>query len=159
MPLQYKFFVVPARAVEEAEAALNRFLRAVRVVNIQREFVDHGENAAWHIAIEYMAGDGSRKDDSPRARIDYKELLSPEDFTLFARLREWRKEIADSEKVPVYTIFTNEQLARIAEKKITTREGLREIDGIGDARIKKYGDAVIQVVRQETRPENGKVEE
>ena len=39
MPLQYKFFLVPISDLENAELQLNRFLRTVKVVYVQREFV------------------------------------------------------------------------------------------------------------------------
>ena len=84
--------------------------------------------------------------DSRRRRIDYKTVLSPEDFVVFAKLREWRKEVAAEEGVPVYTIFTNEQLAKIAEGRVQTQSGLAEIEGIGKSRITKYGSAVIEIV-------------
>ena len=50
-------------------------------------------------------------------RIDYRDVLSEADFAVFKRLREWRKQVAAAEGVPVYTVFTNEQLATI----VTTR--------------------------------------
>jgi superfamily II DNA helicase RecQ len=65
---------------------------------------------------------------------------------LFAQLREWRKSEAAEIGVPVYTIFTNEQLAKIAEQKIRTKAGLQEIEGVGEAKVKKYGEAVIEIV-------------
>ena len=48
-------------------------------------------------------------------KVDYKEILTPEQFAVFARLRELRKEIASREAVPVYTIFTNEQLSQMVQ--------------------------------------------
>ena len=43
--------------------------------------------------------------------VDYREVLKPEEFEMFSRLREWRKALAEKEGVPVYTLLTNEQLA------------------------------------------------
>ena len=148
MALQYKFFRIPILSVELWEEEINRFLRSVRVVHVQREFVDRGENSFWALAIEYMSTDGGTAigGDSRRRRIDYKTVLSPEDFVVFAKLREWRKEVAAEEGVPVYTIFTNEQLAKIAEGRVQTQSGLAEIEGIGKSRITKYGSAVIEIV-------------
>ena len=146
MALQYKFFRIPIQSMVPFEEEINGFLRSVRVVHVQREFVDQGENSFWALAIEYMpiAGGDSRK----RARVDYKTLLSPEDFTVFANLRGWRKGVAAEEGVPVYAIFTNEQLAKIAESRIQTPTGLAEIDGVGKSRISKYAEAVIEIVTQ-----------
>jgi superfamily II DNA helicase RecQ len=147
MALQYKFFKIPIRSAEQWEEAINRFLRSVRVVHVQREFVDRGENSFWALAIEYMTTDGGTTiSDSRRRRIDYKTVLSPEDFAVFVKLREWRKGVAAEEGVPVYTIFTNEQLARIAEGRVQSQGSLADIEGIGKSRLAKYGTAVIEIV-------------
>lgn len=74
---------------------------------------------------------------------DYKELLSPEDFAVFVKLRDLRKEIAQADAVPVYAIFTNEQLARMVETRVTSAAGLEAIAGVGDARIAKYGERFL----------------
>jgi hypothetical protein len=155
MAMQLKFFIVPVREAEAAETGINRFLRSVRVVHLHREFVAQGDNSFWSLAVEYLI-DGDRPGDEKgrgarRSKIDYREVLPPEAFAVFVKLREWRKQQAAREAVPVYTIFTNEQLAAIAEKKITTKAGLEQIDGIGEARIKKYGEAVIQIMTEPNR--------
>lgn len=153
MALQMKFFIVPIRGVEEAEAEINSFLRTVRVVNLQREFVAQGENSFWSMAVEYLAngsGDTNEKSgNKKRSRIDYKKILAPEAFAIFAKLRDWRKTKAEQEAVPVYTIFTNEQLSQVAEKNITTKAGLEQIEGLGEGRVKKYGNEVIDIVMQQ----------
>ncbi len=141
MSLQYKFFTISTRSILADEELLNRFLRQNRVLTIHREFVHDGINSCWSLAIEYLSGDnqttGQPSVRSGKNRVDYKEVLSPEDFGVFAKLREWRKEKAGETGVPVYTVFTNEQLAQIAIKGILSKTGLREIDGIGESRIKK----------------------
>ncbi len=147
--LQYKFFIIPVRDFQNAESEINLFLRSVRVINIQKGFVDQGANSFWNMAIEYMKDDVGETTGNHRKsnnRVDYKEVLSAEDFAIFVKLREWRKAVAYEEGIPVFTIFTNKQLATIAEKRIMTKTGLNEVAGIGDARVKKYGDAVISIV-------------
>ncbi len=47
----------------------------------------------------------------------------------------------------MYTIFTNEQLAKIVENRVTSKAGLLEIDGVGEGKISKYGLAVLKVVQ------------
>ncbi|QTA82857.1 HRDC domain-containing protein [Desulfonema limicola] len=153
MALQYKFFTISMYNSSETEAELNKFLNSVKVINIQKEFVVQDKNFFWSFAIEYLS-EGLKKSDyqgaaSARKRIDYKEVLSPEDFALFAKLRDWRKEAAAKENIPVYSILSNEQLAKIVEKRITSLSKLNEIDGIGDGRITKYGNAVISIVSAE----------
>ena len=147
--MQWSFLRIPVIGGDEAEE-LNRFLRSVRVLNVHREFVSHGDASFWAVAVEYLPGEaGSRgKREAGAERVDFRAVLSPEDFSLFARLREWRKEVGVAEGVPVYTIFTNEQLAEMARRRPSTRTALAEVDGIGKGRIEKYGEAVLGVVAE-----------
>jgi superfamily II DNA helicase RecQ len=80
--------------------------------------------------------------------VDYRVVLSPADFAVFARLRQARKELAQGEAVPVYTVFTNEQLAQMVQTRATTKAALETIAGVGDARIEKYGLRVLEILRQ-----------
>ena len=81
--------------------------------------------------------------------VDYKEVLSPEDFVIFARLRETRKELAKTEQVPAYAIFTNEQLAEMARVRPVSKNGLAKIVGVGESRIQKYGTRFLKILKEE----------
>lgn len=146
MSLQYKFVAIPIKSPEEAEEELNRFIRSVRVITTHREFIDAGEKSFWSVVVEYVS-DGEAAVQPGKKRIDYRETLSPEDFAVFAKLRDWRKVIAAEEDIPVYNVFTNDQLAKMVEKRIMTKAALKEIEGVGEARMKKYGDAVIKIIK------------
>lgn len=149
MSLQYKFFIIPTANTEEAEAELNRFIRSVRVITTHREFVSDGRNSFWGMVVEYLK-DSFREEsaEAGKKRVDYREVLSPEDFTVFSKLREWRKHAASQEDIPVYAVLSNEQMAKIVENRASTKAALKEIDGIGDARIRKYGEAVIKIIAE-----------
>ena len=86
--------------------------------------------------------------------MDYKEILKPEEFEVFSRLREWRRNVAEKEGVPVYTVLTNDQLAQIVQKKINSKASLREIDGVGDVRIEKYGNALLELLVSSDLPKD-----
>jgi len=152
MSLQYKFFIIPAATAEESESELNRFLRSVRVITIHREFISNGQNSSWAMAVEYLKDSskesGAETAASGKKKVDYKEILSPEDFAVYSKLREWRKLSATQENITMYVILTNEQMAKISEKRITAKAALSEIEGLGDARVKKYGDAVIKIMSE-----------
>lgn len=147
MTIQFKFFIIPVTQSEEAEIDLNKFLRAQRTLTVHKEFVNQGENSHWCLAVEYLtqSQDEDKKGDN-RNKIDYREILSAEDFALFAKLRDWRKQAAAREAVPVYTIFTNEQLAAIAQKRVGALKDLKAIDGVGESRVGKYGDEIIKLI-------------
>ncbi len=158
MSLQCKFFVIPIRDIEEIEKEINQFLRTVRVINIQREFVSQGENSFWSMIVEYQTESKGYLQTTGKKKtiIDYREVLSPEDFAVYAKLRDWRKEVANKEGSPVYTVFTNEQIAKIVRAGITSKAELRKIDGIGESRTEKYGEDVILIMSRETGTETQK---
>lgn len=127
MSVQYKFFRIPVHSMELSEEEMNRFLRSVRVILVSREFVDLGENSFWAVAVEYMTmneAETTAGSSQKKKRIDYREILSSQDFAVYVKLREWRKKVADEEGVPVYTIFTNEQLAQIVENRVESKTDL-----------------------------------
>ncbi|QTA79723.1 HRDC domain-containing protein [Desulfonema limicola] len=156
MSLQYRYFAVPFKNMSDTDSELqreiNKFLRSVNVINTRQEFVAHGDNSFWTLSVEYLAGGdqktGLQTTSSGKKKIDYREVLSPEDFALYAKLRDWRKETAAKEGTAVYAVLVNEQMAQIAQNKVTTKAELKKIDKIGEGRIEKYGDAVINIVKE-----------
>jgi ATP-dependent DNA helicase RecQ len=67
---------------------------------------------------------------------------------LFAALRQLRREIAAREQVPPYIIFADSTLREICRNQPLTRGALLGIKGVGEAKLAKYGDAVIAKVRE-----------
>ena len=160
MTLQYRFFSIPITREQEAEDELNAFLRSVRVAQVQRELVNQADRSHWAVVVEYIMGaqeeGAARRSDPGRGkRVDYKEVLSPADFAVYSRLREWRKATAAAEAVQLYTIFMNEQLAAMVENRVTSREALLAIEGIGKARADKYGEAVLAILRDAFAADDG----
>ena len=153
MSLQYKFFTIPIKDLDAAEESFNRFLRTVRLLSIDRKFVENGENSFWALSVEYLDSQKQErlmgKGAGRSRKIDYRGILSPEDFALYVKLRDWRKSTGEKESVPFYTIFTNEQLAKMAQQKIKTLEELGALTGIGTARVDKYGGDVPAVIQEE----------
>ncbi len=146
-----KFFIVPIRDSEAAEAELNAFLQSHKVLDVERRWVDQGANSFWSLCIDYLdpAAAGSSRRTSRRSSVDYREVLSDEDFAVFAKLRDLRKEIAQAEGVPVYAVFNNEQLAKMVQNKARTKADLEAIAGVGDARIEKYGARFLEFLTQQ----------
>jgi DNA helicase II / ATP-dependent DNA helicase PcrA len=67
------------------------------------------------------------------------------DEALFARLRDWRTEQAQREKVPAYCVFTDATLTAIAEHRPGDTADLVRIPGIGPVKVDKYADAVLHI--------------
>jgi superfamily II DNA helicase RecQ len=147
MPL--RFFIVPAVSSQAAEDELNGFLARHRVIGVDRRWVDLGTSSFWAICVDYLAAgsvDARRGPSLGRNRVDYKQVLDPDEFTVFSRLRELRKEIAQADAVPVYAVLTNEQLALMVQQRCRTAADLGRIEGVGEARVEKYGDRILQIL-------------
>jgi DNA helicase-2/ATP-dependent DNA helicase PcrA len=69
------------------------------------------------------------------------------DEELFERLRVWRKERADAESVPAFVVFTDATLQLIAEQRPTSPAALLRISGVGPAKLERYGEGVLEVVK------------
>jgi superfamily II DNA helicase RecQ len=139
--MQVSIFNVPAGdalALEE----MNRFLRGHRVLTLDRTWT----GAGWSFCVTWQPPAGGTGEAMPAAKVDYKAVLDGPTFALFSRLREIRKALAEKENLPPYAVFTNEQLAAIARARCTAPAELGKIDGIGAARIEKYGAAVLAAV-------------
>ena len=67
---------------------------------------------------------------------------------MFARLRQVRKEMAQAEAVPVYTVFTNEQLAQMVQARATTRAALEKIAGVGERGSRSTAPRILDSLRQ-----------
>jgi superfamily II DNA helicase RecQ len=144
--MQIHVFTIPIHHSESPLSDLNRFLSSHRVAEIHREFVQDGPNSAWTVCVT-TDSEHSKAESPQRNRVDYREVLSEEDFAVFAKLRTLRKQIAEQEGVPPYALFTNEQLAEIVRRRIETTDALKEINGIGPARIQKYGERFLSEMR------------
>ena len=127
--------MVPVRDDGHAAEDLNSFLQSHRILAVDRRWVDQGNDSFWAICVDCHVGGETSLTNRRRARgKDYKEILSPEDFSPFAALRELRKELAGQEGIPVYTIFTNEQLTQIVQTKARSKSDLKKIEVVGVAR-------------------------
>ena len=147
MPL--KFFVIPIMDLEAAEGALNAFLTGRTIVSIERNWVDQGSASFWSICVDYIESGGQKSPQSGRRkRVDYREKLNEEDFILYVKLRDLRKDIAQPEGVPLYNVFSNDQLATMAQRKIRSKNDLESIAGVGDARVEKYGQRFLDFLAE-----------
>ena len=121
--MQLRFFTIPVLGGEEAAEELNRFLAGHRILAVDRHLARDGGTSLWAVCFSYEPAGNSRPASAKRGKVDYREVLSESDFTIYARLRTLRKEIPETEGVPVYSLFTNEQMAEMVRLP-SSRHGL-----------------------------------
>jgi DNA helicase II / ATP-dependent DNA helicase PcrA len=59
------------------------------------------------------------------------------------RLRAWRRERARTDEVPPYVVFNDRTLAALAERRPRSRGELLAVDGIGPAKLDRYGAELL----------------
>nr|WP_178127410.1 DNA helicase RecQ [Nocardia cyriacigeorgica] len=72
--------------------------------------------------------------------------LAPEDLALFEKLREWRAATAKEQGVPAYVVFHDATLRDIAARKPADLSGLGAVGGVGENKLAKYGEQVLEVL-------------
>ena len=73
-------------------------------------------------------------------------LPSDIDITLWEALRECRRELADEQGVPPYVIFHDRSLKDMCSALPRNPAQFGRITGVGERKLKKYGDAFLQVI-------------
>ncbi|HEY3790256.1 MAG TPA: DNA helicase RecQ [Bradyrhizobium sp.] len=65
---------------------------------------------------------------------------------LLGRLRAWRSEVARKRGVPAYVVLHDSTIDGIAASRPATPEQLRDIPGIGDKKLERYGRELIALI-------------
>lgn len=78
------------------------------------------------------------------------EMSGVEDKKLFEYLRKIRKNLADEQGYPPYIVLSDKSLHELTRMKPTTLQAFGLISGIGEFKIKKYGDTFIKAIRKYT---------
>ena len=115
--MAFRFFAIPITASDEPTNALNLFLRTHRIIKVDRQLVQEGTSSLWVLSVEYLDGaavlEETGRTGAAGPRIDYKEVLSPEDFAIFSRLRDVRGDRVRAESVPVSISFPRSAWERV----------------------------------------------
>lgn len=68
---------------------------------------------------------------------------------LFNKLKLWRRDIAIQEGVKPYIIFSDATLIELCNKLPQNEEELLEIRGMGEKKFKKYGEKLIELLKED----------
>ena len=78
------------------------------------------------------------------------KMSGVEDKNLFEYLRKIRKNLADEQGYPPYIVLSDKSLHELTRMKPTTLEAFGLISGIGEFKVKKYGETFIKAIRKYT---------
>jgi ATP-dependent DNA helicase RecQ len=76
-----------------------------------------------------------------------KRKTSPKnDEELLQKLKDLRKKMAEMQDVPPYIIFADTSLKQMATKRPRDKAALLQITGVGEYKLKKYGDIFLKEI-------------
>ncbi|WP_280429189.1 DNA helicase RecQ [Nocardia brasiliensis] len=87
----------------------------------------------------------ARAGKAAKAAVD----MAPADVPVFERLREWRAATAKEQGVPAYVVFHDATLREIAARKPSSLTELGSVGGVGENKLAKYGEGVLEVLAGE----------
>lgn len=81
--------------------------------------------------------------------VKAKQALTIEiDNELFQKLRELRMQLAETQGVPPYVIFSDQTLKELCTELPQNRVDMLNVRGVGQNKLDKYGDAFLEVLHE-----------
>jgi ATP-dependent DNA helicase RecQ len=80
-----------------------------------------------------------------KKKVDYFDDYEVE---IFDQFRELRKEIATSNKVPPYVVFSDKTLKELSNIMPLDKEEMLNIHGIGEVKFERYGQAFLKLIEE-----------
>ncbi|OEJ30870.1 DNA helicase RecQ [Streptomyces subrutilus] len=96
------------------------------------------------VAVPARKDSASGKGKGSRIPVDLPSAAVP----VFEALRAWRAATAREQGVPAYVVFHDATLREIATRLPGTVEELGTIGGVGEAKLAKYGEGVLDTLAQ-----------
>jgi ATP-dependent DNA helicase RecQ len=90
----------------------------------------------------------SRPASSASRAVAAEAALPAEAEAVFQRLRAWRAATAKEESVPAYVVFHDATLRQIALERPATLAAVGSISGIGENKLRKYGQQVLDTLAE-----------
>ena len=115
----------------------------------------------WGLLIRYREAPSSGSRAAKESRRDWRAEVPPEGRPLFDALRQWRLRSAQRDGVPTYLILNNREMVDVATRRPRTLQALQAIPGIGEAKSRRWGGEILEVIAQvsEAAPEPEKAAE
>ena len=70
---------------------------------------------------------------------------------LFEALRKERRRFAEEESVPAFIIFSDATLRDMCQRLPTTLGEMAEVKGVGEQKLRRYGEAFLSVIREHAK--------
>ena len=131
------------------EGELAGFQLGKDVIEISEHFLVHEKTPTLLLVLRYRDipdnGGGARQPPEA-ARKDWRAELDAQGQRTYDELRLWRSRKAKHDGLPPYLILNNRELAELVMKHPANITQLREIEGIGEAKAKRWGEEMLALL-------------
>lgn len=117
--------------------------QASTVSNLEGSIQDVSASPYKTFSSTEVAAPAATSEEAPHSPLTHEV-----DQNLYSKLEEWRRETAKSEDRAAYLILTNETLQHIASLKPQTLDELRSIKGIGEVKLERYGQTLLEILKE-----------
>ncbi len=150
--MQLKVFTLQFDSLQGGfnDEVVRSFMQDKEVISIKDYFFVRHEVPYLTVVLQYTAtysrldSGGSRFSGKQE---DWRKMLGEADLGLFDRLRNWRLKRSQKEGVPPYILFSNAQLVNIVKSRPQTPSDLGKLDGIGQAKVERYGSDILEITK------------
>lgn len=142
--------------IEEAEFEKNGELIRFRKLRLTERGLDVRRTTPLPLLIsdgvvaEFAGNAPSRRTTKKPSKSDHKEIsapLTPAAEQLAAQLKEWRAAESKRLGVPAYVVLHDRTMQAIAAARPSTPNELLALDGMGPAKLDKFGEAILALCR------------
>lgn len=96
----------------------------------------------------------TRRQEERPARLRTQLAETPDTAALFELLRQKRRELADKQGVPPFMVFSDKTLHDMAQVKPQTSRDFLEVNGVGQQKLARYGQLMMDVIGEYLAGEN-----
>jgi superfamily II DNA helicase RecQ len=145
--MQIRIFTISIIGGEKQNEAMNTFLKAQRVLDVESQLVTLPTAAYWTFKIKYIEeGSNATTFDREKEKIDYSTLLDEASFERFSKMKETRLALAKAENIKAFMILTDVQMKNLAEIENLTIAKMKTVKGVGEKTVEKYGQQLIDCI-------------
>src|ERR1044071_1095961 len=130
-------------------ASMDAYITLCVYQELRRDLVAKGQfEKALRAATLRPSSVEERTPRKRRAPLPPLRPLTAEERQTLARLKKWRLERANVEHVPAYMVCPDRTLEHLVIERPATLDALNSIHGLGASRIARYGEELLEALRQ-----------
>ena len=133
------------------DGPLRQHLAQAQVVSVHPSFFHMAGAPCWSVLVfSHGAESPQRKSAAPgESAPSMGSPMTALERERISMLKAWRTARAQADGVPPYILLVNRQIEAIARLSTISRASLKSVQGLGEARIERFGNELVQLLNSE----------